>query len=162
MSVDVLLSVITVVASTMFIIAIGMKLFNLKFIKYDDGSWIIYNKAVFDESDKALRELKKEIDTLTKRVKLSEKRAELLKSENASLKELCKSREEQVSSLSSAIEEHNINIEPSVPEKEPNNPNYTYAVIRRNGLKEESEEAIRNSAETLNRILVRNQNSNEQ
>lgn len=159
---DVLLSVITVIGSTMFVIAIGMKLFNLKFIKHDDGTWTVYNKTIFDESDRALKELKNEIDTLTKRVKLSEKRAELLKSENASLKELCKSREEQVSSLSSAIEEHNINIEPSTPEKEPDNTNHTYAVIRHNGLKERSEEAIRNSAETLNRMLVRNQDSNEQ
>lgn len=159
---DEVLSVLAIIGSTMFVIAIGMKLFNLKFIKQSDGTWTVYNKTIFDESDRALKELKNEIDTLTKRVKLSEKRAELLKSENASLKELCKSREEQVSSLSSAIEEHNINIEPSAPEKEPDNPNYAYAVIRRNGLKEESEEAIRNSAETLNRILVRNQNSNEQ
>lgn len=159
---DEVLSVLAIIGSTMFVIAIGMKLFNLKFIKQSDGTWTVYNKTIFDESDRALKELKNEIDNLTKRVKLSEKRAELLKSENASLKELCKSREEQVSSLSSAIEEHNINIEPSAPEKEPDNPNYAYAVIRRNGLKEESEEAIRNSAETLNRILVRNQNSNEQ
>ena len=158
---DVLLSVITVIGSTMFIIAIGMKLFNLKFIKHDDGTWIVYNKTIFDESDRALKELKSEIDILTKRVRLSEKRAELLKAENASLKELGRSREEQVSSLASAIEEHNINNEPSAPNKEPDKPNYTYAVIRRNGLKEESEEAIRNSAKTLNRILVRNQNSNE-
>lgn len=159
---DEVLSVLAIIGSTMFVIAIGMKLFNLKFIKQSDGTWTVYNKTIFDESDRALKELKNEIDNLTKRVKLSEKRAELLKSENASLKELCKSREEQVSSLSSAIEEHNINIEPSAPEKEPDNPNYAYAVIRDNGLKEESEEAIRNSAETLNRILVRNQNSNEQ
>ena len=159
---DEVLSVLAIIGSTMFVIAIGMKLFNLKFIKQSDGTWTVYNKTIFDESDRALKELKNEIDNLTKRVKLSEKRAELLKSENSSLKELCKSREEQVSSLSSAIEEHNINIEPSAPEKEPDNPNYAYAVIRRNGLKEESEEAIRNSAETLNRILVRNQNSNEQ
>lgn len=159
---DELLSVTTIIGSTMFVIAIGMKLFNLKFIKQNDGTWTVYNKKVFDGSNRALKELKNEIDTLTKRVRLSEKRAELLKTENASLKELCKSREEQVSSLSSAIEEHNINIEPSAPEKETDNPNYAYAVIRRNGLKEESEEAIRNSAETLNRILVRNQNSNEQ
>lgn len=159
---DILLNFITVIGSTMFFIAIGMKLFNLKFLKHDDGTWTVYNKTVFDEADKALKELKKEIDILTKRVKLSEKRAELLKAENASLKELEKSREEQVSSLASAIEEHNINNPTNTSNKEPDNPNYAYAVIRRNGLKEESEEAIRNSAETLNRILVRNQNSKEQ
>ena len=159
---DNLLNVITIIGSVIFVTIIGVRFFNLKFTKYDNGTWVIYNKTIFDESDRALKELKNEIDNLTKRVKLSEKRAELLKSENASLKELCKSREEQVSSLSSAIEEHNINIEPSAPEKEPDNPNYAYAVIRDNGLKEASEEAIRNSAETLNRILVRNQDSNEQ
>ena len=136
-----------------------MKLFNLKFLKHDDGTWTVYNKTVFYEADKALKELKKEIDILTKRVKLTEKRAELLKAENASLKELGKSREEQVSSLASAIEEHNIHNQPNTSNQEPNNPNYAYAVIRDNGLKEESEEAIRNSAETLNRILVRNQDS---
>lgn len=159
---DNLLNVITIIGSVIFVTIIGVRFFNLKFTKYDNGTWVIYNEKIFDEADEALKELKKEIDTLTKRVKLSEKRAELLKAENASLKELCRAREEQVSSLSSAIEEHNINIEPSAPEKEPNNPNYAYAVIRDSGLKEESEEAIRNSAETLNRILVRNQDSNEQ
>lgn len=159
---DELLSVTTIIGSSMFIILIGMRLFNLKFIKQNDGTWTVYNKKALDDSNRALKDLKKEIDTLTKRVKLSEKRAELLKTENASLKELCKSREEQVSSLSSAIEKHNINNEPSAPEKEPDNPSHTYAVIRHNGLKERSEEAIRNSAEILNRILVRNQNSNEQ
>ena len=159
---DELLSVTTIIGSSMFIILIGMRLFNLKFIKQNDGTWIVYNKKVLDDSNRALKELKNEIDTLTKRVRLSEKRAELLKTENASLKELCKSREEQVSSLSSAIEEHNIYNEPSTPEKEPDNTNHTYAVIRHNGLKERSEEAIRNSAETLNRMLVRNQDSNEQ
>ena len=159
---DELLSVTTIIGSSMFIILIGMRLFNLKFIKQNDGTWTVYNKKVLDDSNRALKELKNEIDTLTKRVRLSEKRAELLKTENASLKELCKSREEQVSSLSSAIEEHNINNEPSAPEKEPDNTNHTYAVIRHNGLKERSEEAIRNSAETLNRMLVRNQDSNEQ
>ena len=156
---DNLLNVITIIGSVIFVTIIGVRFFNLKFTKYDNGTWVIYNEKIFDEADEALKELKKEIDTLTKRVKLSEKRAELLKAENASLKELCNSREEQVYSLSSAIEEHNINIEPSAPEKEPNNPNYAYAVIRDSGLKEESEEAIRNSAETLNRILVRNQDS---
>lgn len=159
---DELLSVTTIIGSSMFIILIGMRLFNLKFIKQNDGTWTVYNKRVLDDSNRALKELKNEIDTLTKRVRLSEKRAELLKTENASLKELCKSREEQVSSLSSAIEEHNINNEPSAPEKEPDNTNHTYAVIRHNGLKERSEEAIRNSAETLNRMLVQNQDSNEQ
>lgn len=159
---DGLLNFITIISSAMLVIVICMKLFNLKFVKQNDGTWTVYNKKVFDESDRALKELKEEIDTLTKIVNMSEKRADLLKEENASLKELCKSREGQVSSLSSAIEEHNINNEPSAPDKEPDNPNYAYAIIRRNGLKEESEEAIRNSAETLNRILVRNQNSNEQ
>lgn len=159
---DEALSVLAIIGSTMFVIAIGMKLFNLKFIKQNDGTWTVYNKIIFDESDRALKELKNEIDTLTKIVKMSEKKAELLKEENASLKELCRARESQVSSLSSAIEEHNTHNEPSASNKEPDNPNYAYAVIRRNGLKEESEEAIRNSAETLNRILVRNQDSNEQ
>ena len=159
---DELLSVITIIGSSMLIVTIGIKLFNLKIIRHDDGRWTVYNTEIFDESDMALKELKREIDILTKRVKLSEKRAELLKEENASLKELGKSREKQVYSLASAIEEHNINIEPNAPEKEPENPNYTYAVVRDNGLKERSEEAIRNSAETLNRILVRNQDSNEQ
>ena len=170
---DNLLNVITIIGSMIFVTIIGVRFFNLKFTKYDNGTWVIYNEKIFDEADEALKELKKEIDTLTKRVKLSEKRAELLKAENASLKELCNSREEQVYSLSSSIEEHNINIEPSAPkhnihiepsapDKEPNNPNYAYAVIRDSGLQEESEEAIRNSAETLNRILVRNQNSDEQ
>ena len=169
---NVLLSVVTIVAFTTFIIAIGMKLFNIKLIKDDDGTWMLYNKTVLDRSERALRELKEEIDILTKKVQLLEKRAELLKSENASLKELNESREKQVYSLSSTIEEHNIhiepsapkhnvNIEPSAPSKEPDNPNYAYAVIRGSGLKEESEEAVRNSAETLNRILVRNQDSNE-
>ena len=159
---DNLLNVITIIGSIIFVIVIGARFFNLKLTKYDDSTWIIYNKKIFDEADEALKELKNELDTLTKIVKMSEKKAELLKEENASLKELCRSRESQVSSLSSAIEEHNTNNEPSTPEKEPNNPNYAYAVIRDNGLKEESEEAIRNSAETLNRVLVRNQDSNEQ
>lgn len=159
---DELLSAIAIIGSVMFVIVIGMKFFNLKFTKHNDGTWIIYNTKVFDESNKALKELKKKIDTLTKIVSMSEKRADLLKEENASLKELDKSREEQVSSLASAIEEHNTHKEPSAPEKEPDNPNYAYAIIRRNGLKEESEEAIRNSAETLNRILVQNKNSDEQ
>lgn len=157
-----LLNVITIMGSVIFVIVIGARFFNLKFTKYDDGTWVIYNEKIFDEAGDALKELKSEIDTLTKIVKMSEKKAELLKEENASLKELCRARENQVSSLSSAIEEHNTHNEPSAPEKEPNNPNYAYAVIRDNGLKEESEKAIRNSAETLNRILVRNQNSNEQ
>lgn len=159
---DGLLIFVTNISCATLVIVIGMKFFNLKFTKRNDGTWTIYNKKLFDESSKALKELKQEIDTLTKIVSMSEKRADLLKEENASLKELGRAREEQVSSLASAIEEHNIGNEPSVPEKEPNNPNYAYAVIRDNGLKEESEEAIRNSAETLNRILVRNQDSNEQ
>ena len=158
---DELLSVITIIGSSMLIIMVAMKVFNLKLIKRDDGTWAIYNKIVFDEASKALEGLRKEIDTLTKRVSLSEKRAELLKSENASLKELSKSREEQVSSLASAIGECNINHEPSVSDKEPDKSNYTYAVVRDNGLKERSEEAVRNSAETLNRILVQNQDSNK-
>ena len=158
---DELLSVVTIIGSSMFIIMIAMKVFNLKFAKHNDGTWTVYNKMIFDEAGRALEGLKKEIDALTERVILSEKRAELLKSENASLKELSKSREEQVSSLASAIEEHNISSEPNVPEKEPDNPNYVYAVIRGSGLKEESEEAVRNSAETLNRMLVQNQDSNE-
>lgn len=157
-----LLNVITIIGSVIFVIVIGAKFFNLKFTKYDNGTWVIYNEKIFDEAGEALKELKNEIDTLTKIVQMSEKKAELLKAENASLKELCRAREEQVSSLSSAIEKHNTHSHPSVPNKEPDNPNYAYAVIRRNGLEEESEEAIRNSAETLNRILVRNQNSNEQ
>lgn len=157
-----LLNVITIMGSVIFVIVIGARFFNLKFTKYDDGTWVVYNEKIFDEAGDALKELKSEIDTLTKIVKMSEKKAELLKEENASLKELCRARESQVSSLSSAIEEHNTNNEPSAPDKGPDNPNYAYAVIRRNGLKEESEEAIRNSAETLNRILVRNQDSNEQ
>lgn len=159
---DGLLDFITIIGSAMFIIVVGGKLFDLRFTKYDNGKWTVYNKKVFDESDRALKELKSEIDTLTKIVKMSEKRADLLKEENARLKELGRSREEQVSSLASAIEEHNTHNKPSTPDKEPDNPNYAYAVIRHNGLKEESEEAIRNSAETLNRILVRNQDSNEQ
>lgn len=159
---DELLSVITIIGSLTLIIVVAMKVFNLKLTKRDDGTWIVYNKTVFDEASRALEGLKKEIDTLTKRVNLSEKRTELLKEENASLKELSKSREEQVSSLASAIGECSIHSEPNVPDKEPDKSNYTYAVVRDNGLKEESEEAIRNSAETLNRILVRNQNSNEQ
>lgn len=150
-----LLNIITTIGSMMFIIVVGMKLFDLKFTKYNDGTWRIYNQKIFDESNKALKELKKEIDTLTKIISMSEKRVDLLKEENASLKELGKSREEQVSSLASAIEEHNINNEPSAPDKEPDNPNYKYAIIRRNGLKEESEEAIRRSAEILNQILVK-------
>ena len=93
---------------------------------------------------------------------MSEKRADLLKEENASLKELERSREKQISSLVSAIKEHNVHNQPSVPNKEPDNPNYAYAVIRHNGLEEESKEAVRNSAETLNSILVRNENSDEQ
>lgn len=159
---DGLLIFVTNISCATLVIVIGMKFFNLKFTKRNDGTWTIYNKKIFDESSKALKELKNELDTLTKIVKVSEKKAELLKEENASLKELCMSREDQVSSLASAIEEHNISNEPSVPDKESDNPNYAYAVIRDNGLKEESEEAIRNSAETLNRILVRNQDSNEQ
>ena len=154
---DELLSVITIIGSSMFIIMIAMKVFNLKFAKHNDGTWTVYNKMIFDEAGRALEGLKKEIDTLTKRVNLSEKRAELLKSENASLKELNESREKQISSLASAIEGCGIDNEPNTPDKEPDSPSYTYAVVRHNGLKEESEEAIRNSAETLNRILVQNQ-----
>lgn len=158
---DKLLSVITIIGSSMLVIMVAMKVFNLKLTKHHDDTWTVYNKTVFDEASKALEGLKKEIDILSKRVSLSEKRAELLKEENASLKELNESREEQVSSLASAIGECNINNEPSVPDKEPDKSNYTYAVVRDNGLKEESEEAIRNSAETLNRMLVQNQDSNE-
>src|SRR5574344_167313 len=145
----------------MFIIMIAMKVFNLKFAKHNDGTWTVYNKMIFDEAGRALEGLKKEIDTLTKRVNLSEKRAELLQSENASLKELNESREKQVSSLASAIGECSIYSEPSVPDKEPDKSNYTYAVVRDNGLKERSEEAVRNSAKTLNRMLVQNQDNNE-
>ena len=158
---DELLHIITIIGSSMFIIMIAMKVFNLKFAKHNDGTWTVYNKMIFDEAGRALEGLKKEIDALTEKVILSEKRAELLKSENASLKELNESREKQVSSLASAIGECNINSEPSVPDEEPDNPNYTYAVVRDNGLKERSEEAIRNSAETLNRMLVQNQDNNE-
>ena len=158
---DKLLHIITIIGSSMFIIMIAMKVFNLKFAKHNDGTWTVYNKMIFDEAGRALEGLKKEIDALTEKVILSEKRAELLKSENASLKELNKSREEQVSSLASAIEEHNISNEPNVPDKEPDKSNYTYAVVRDNGLKERSEEAVRNSAETLNRMLILNQDSNE-
>lgn len=158
---DELLSVITIIGSSMLIIVVAMRVFNLKLTKRDDGTWAVYNKVIFDEAGRALEGLRKEIDTLTKRVSLSEKRAELLKSENASLKELNESREKQVSSLASAIGECNINSEPNVPDKEPDNPNYTYAVVRDNGLKERSEEAIRNSAEILNRMLVQNQDNNE-
>ena len=157
---DELLSVITIIGSSTLIIVVAMKVFNLKLTKRDDGTWVVYNKIIFDEAGKALEGLKKEIDILTKRVNLSEKRAGLLKSENASLKELNESREEQVSSLASAIGECNINSEPNVPDKEPDKSNYTYAVVRDNGLKERSEEAVRHSAETLNRILVRNQDNN--
>ena len=158
---DELLSVITIIGFSTLIIVVAMKVFNLKLTKRDDGTWVVYNKIIFDEAGKALEGLKKEIDILTKRVNLSEKRAELLKSENASLKELNESREKQVSSLASAIEGCHIHSEPNVPDKEPDKSNYTYAVVRDNGLKERSEEAVRNSAETLNRILVRNQDSNE-
>lgn len=158
---DKLLHIITIIGSSTLIIVVAMKVFNLKLTKRDDGTWAVYNKIIFDEAGMALEGLKKEIDTLTKRVNLSEKRAELLKSENASLKELNESREKQVSSLASAIGECNINNEPNVPDKEPDKSNYTYAVVRDNGLKERSEEAVRNSAETLNRMLVQNQDNNE-
>ena len=141
----ILLNIITIVASTMFVILIGMRLFRLGFIKHDDGSWTIYNTEIFDEAERALRELRKEIDTLTEKVILTEERAGLLKRENTTLKELVDAREEQVDSLASAIKEHSTH----------NGSVYSHVVVREDGLKEESEEAIRRSAEMLNQILVK-------
>lgn len=139
----------------MFIIVVGMKLFDLKFTKHNDGTWIIYNQKIFDESNKALKELKKEIDTLTKIVSMSEKRAELLKEENASLKELEKIREEQVSSLASAIEEHSVHSNSNDLGEKLSSFSYSDIIVRKDGLKEKSEEAIHKSAEMLNQILVK-------
>ena len=151
---DILLSLITIVASTMFITLVGMRLFNLRFIKHGDGSWTFYNTEVFNESDRALKELKEEIDIFTRKVTLTERRAELLKEENASLKELLKAREEQMASLTSAIEEHNMHNNSNDSSEKPSSFGYSPVVVRRDGLKEESEEAIRRSAEMLNQILV--------
>ena len=141
----ILLNIITIVASTMFVILVGMRLFRLGFIKHDDGSWTIYNTEIFDKAERALKELKKEIDTLTEKVVLTEERAGLLKEENATLKELVDAREEQVDSLASAIKEHSTH----------SGPVYSHVVVREDGLKEESEKAIRKSAEMLNQILVK-------
>ena len=141
----ILLNIITIVASTMFVILVGMRLFRLGFIKHDDGGWTIYNTEIFDKAERALKELKKEIDILTDKVMLTEERAELLKRENATLKELVDAREEQVDSLASAIKEHSTH-SGSV---------YSHVVVREDGLKEESEKAVRKSAEMLNQILVK-------
>lgn len=151
----ILLSIITIVASTMFVILVGMRLFRLGFIKHNDGSWTIYNTEIFDEAERALKELKKEIDTLTEKVTLTEERAGLLKEENVTLKELVDAREEQVDSLVSAIEEYSTHSGSNDSPEEPDSSVYSHVVVREDGLKEESEKAIRKSAEMLNRILVK-------
>ena len=152
---DVLLNIITIIASVMFITLVGVRLFSLRFIKHDDGSWVIYNTKVFDEASKALKELKEEMDILTRKVILAEKKAELLKEENASLKELEKIREEQVSSLASATEEQSVHSNSNDSSEKLSSFSYSDVVVRKDGLKEESEEAIRRSAEMLNQILVK-------
>ena len=151
----ILLSIITIVASTMFVILVGMRLFRLGLIKHDDGSWTIYNTEIFDEAERALKELKKEIDTLTEKVILTEDRAGLLRKENATLKELVDIREEQVNSLASAIKEHSTHSGSNDSTEKPNRSGYSHVVVREDGLKEESEKAIRKSAEMLNQILVK-------
>ena len=151
----ILLSIITIVASTMFVILVGMRLFRLGFIKHNDGSWTIYNTEIFDEAERALKELKKEIDTLTEKVILTEERAGLLKEENVILKELVDAREEQVDSLASAIEEYSTHSDSNDSTEKPDSSVYSHVVVREDGLKEESEKAIRKSAEMLNRILVK-------
>ena len=151
----VLLNIITIVASVMFVTLVGMRLFSLRFVKHDDGSWVIYNTEVFDEADKALKELKKEIDTLTEKVVLTEERAGLLKEENATLKELVDAREDQVDSLASAIKEYSTHSGSNDSPEEPDSSVYSHVVVREGGLKEESERAIRKSAEMLNQILVK-------
>lgn len=151
----ILLSIITIVASTMFVILVGMRLFRLGFIKHNDGSWTIYNTEIFDEAERALKELKKEIGTLTEKVILTEERAGLLKEENVILKELVDAREEQVDSLASAIEEYSTHSDSNDSTEKPDSSVYSHVVVREDGLKEESEKAIRKSAEMLNRILVK-------
>ena len=156
-----LLSIITIVASTMFVILVGMRLFRLGFIKRNDGSWTIYNTEIFDEAERALKELKKEIDTLAEKVTLTEERAGLLKEENVTLKELVDAREEQVDSLASAIEEYSTHSGSNDSIEKPNRSGYSYAVVREDGLKEESEKAIRKSAEMLNQILVKEEEEDD-
>ena len=157
----ILLSIITIVASTMFVILIGMRLFRLGFIKHDDGSWTIYNTEIFDEAERALEELKKEIDILTEKVVLTEEKAGLLKKENVTLKELVDAREEQVGSLASAIKEYNTHSGSNDSPEEPDSSVYSHVVVREDGLKEESEEAIRKSAEMLNQILVKEEEESD-
>ena len=151
----ILLNIITIVASTMFIILVGMRLFRLGFIKYDDDSWAIYNTEIFDTAERALKELKEEIDTLTEKVALTEERAGLLKEENATLKELVDAREEQVGSLASVIKEHSTHSGSDDSPEEPDSSVCSHVVVRESGLKEESERAIRKSVEMLNQILVK-------
>ena len=157
----ILLNIITIVASTMFVILIGMRLFRLGFIKYDGGSWTIYNTEIFNEAERALEELKEEIDILTDKVTLTEERAGLLKRENATLKELVDAREEQVGSLASAIKKHSTHSGSNDSPEEPDSSVYSHVVVRRDGLKEESEEAIRKSAEMLNQILVKEEEGDD-
>lgn len=139
----------------MFITLVGMRLFSLRFAKHDDGSWTVYNTKVFFEASKVLKELKEEMDVLTRKVILAEKKVELLKEENANLKELKKTREEQVDSLASAIEEHSIHSNSNDLGEKLSSFSYSDVIVRKGGLKEESEEAIRRSAEMLNQILVK-------
>ena len=92
----VVLNIIAMFAKVAFLVAIGMKIFNLSIFKCQDGTWVIYNTEVYKMSDIALKDLKSEIDALTRKIDNSEKRVSLLKKENASLKALSESREEQI------------------------------------------------------------------
>lgn len=148
----VVLNIIAIVATAAFLVIIGMKVFNLSVFKYHDGTWVVYNTEVYNMSDMALKDLKSEIDALTRKIENSEKRVSLLKKENASLKALSESREEQILSLASLLEENGIAVK---TEDKDNVDTPVHIVVRSDGMKEEKELVIKNSAKTLNSVLIK-------
>lgn len=151
-NVHVVLNIIAIVATAAFLVVIGMKVFNLSVFKYHDGTWVIYNTEVYNMSDMALKDLKSEIDALTRKIDNSEKRVSLLKKENASLKALSESREEQILSLASLLEENGVAVK---TEDKDNVDTPVHIVVRSDGMKEEKELVIKNSAEALNSVLIK-------
>lgn len=147
----VVLNIIAIVAAAAFLVVIGMKIFNLRLFKYQDGTWVIYNTEIYNMSDMALKDLKNEIDVLTRKIDNSEKRVDLLKKENVCLRALSESREEQILSLASLLEENGIVIK---TEDKDNVDAPVHIVVRSDGMKEEKELVIKNSAEVLNSVLI--------
>ena len=152
----VVLNIIAMFAKVAFLVAIGMKIFNLSIFKCQDGTWVIYNTEVYKMSDIALKDLKSEIDALTRKIDNSEKRVSLLKKENASLKALSESREEQILSLASLLEENGVAVK---TEDKDNVDTPVHIVVRSDGMKEEKELVIKNSAEALNNVLIKESDS---